>query len=321
MEINQIPDISVIMPCYNADRYLETSINSIINSSIINVCELVIVNDGSTDSTEIIVERIRRDHPSVRIKYKKIANSGVSIARNVGIELAEGKYIIFIDSDDIISPFMLESLFKGLSLSNAEICFCHWTDKEKRIESRFIEPREIDYLSFLRILLYRSKPVGLWSVMFVRQLLDSNSIRFSGDIKYGEDLQFLWRASIFSKKVVEVDAKYYYYRPSPNSAMRKTTWRKVEIIDVMQHLNNEIFDINPLFAEEFQRYMIPRTVLSLLKDFSQSKSRECYEKLIKEYDCKHLLKSIKAGGITIRGSAALFCFSPSLFYMIFSTLL
>ena len=312
--------ISIIMPCYNAGQYIEEAIQSIMGSSIIERCELVLVNDGSFDETESIVMRLMEANPDIQIKYKRIMNSGVSTARNVGIDMAEGEYIVFIDADDKQSPRMLEALLKGVKDYNADIAFCQWTDKESKLESINIEPRKIDTLAFLKILLYRMKPVGLWSVIFKKEMIDQNNIRFSNTVKYGEDLQFLWQVAIRANAVAEVSAKYYYYRPTQSSAMKKVTWRKVEIIDVMQQINDDITKELPAFSKEFNSFMVPRTLLSLLKDFAQSGSKEYFDKIGLEYDCKKSIRKINSGGVLVIVSAKLYCISPTLFFNLFHSI-
>lgn len=320
MVAKERPQISIIMPCYNTEQNVAESVLSILNNRIAQKCELIIINDGSTDNSENIINNVIKEKGNFIIKYKKINNSGVSVARNTGFEMAEGDYIVFIDSDDKQSPIMLEALLKGILQFHADIGFCQWTNDKKKIDTSFKKAKLMKTLSFLKILLYRTKPIGLWTVMFKKSLLDSNKIKFSKDIKYGEDLQFLWKAAIRARNVAEIDAKYYYYRPSPTSAMKKTTWRKTEVINVMSEMKKEIEHNVPSFADEFESFMIPRTLLSLLKDFAQTDSKDYYDKLRKEYDCRRMMSTIKHSSIKIRGSAYLYCISPFLFYQLFKRL-
>ena len=99
--------ISVIMPVYNTEKYLKQSIESVLNQTYDNI-ELIIINDGSTDKSEKIIKNyLNRKN----VIYKKINNSGVAHARNIGLSLCSGKYIAFIDSDDSINIEMYEKLY------------------------------------------------------------------------------------------------------------------------------------------------------------------------------------------------------------------
>ena len=102
--------ISVIMPVYNTEKYLKQSIESVLNQTYDNI-ELIIINDGSTDKSEKIIKNyLNRKN----VIYKKINNSGVAHARNIGLSLCSGKYIAFIDSDDSINIEMYEKLYNKI---------------------------------------------------------------------------------------------------------------------------------------------------------------------------------------------------------------
>ena len=106
--------ISVIVPVYNVKNYLEKCLDSIINQTYKNL-EIILINDGSTDeSLDICYMYEKKDN---RIKVYNQENHGLSYTRNRGIEIARGKYIGFVDSDDVISPFMYEFLYKAININ------------------------------------------------------------------------------------------------------------------------------------------------------------------------------------------------------------
>ena len=120
MEVNLI---SVLVPCYNTERYLRSCIESILNQTYKNI-EVIIVNDGSTDgSLDIINEYALKDSRIVVVDRKE--NKGVAYSRNEAIQNAHGDYITFVDSDDIISPVLCEKLMDALVSNNADISMCH----------------------------------------------------------------------------------------------------------------------------------------------------------------------------------------------------
>ncbi len=113
--------VSIIVPVYNVEKYIEKCILSIINQTYTNL-EIIIVNDGSLDHSEnIIKEYISKDN---RIKYIKRENGGLGAARNTGIENATGKYIAFVDSDDWIDPEMYSVLWQKAYECDADVVCC-----------------------------------------------------------------------------------------------------------------------------------------------------------------------------------------------------
>jgi glycosyltransferase involved in cell wall biosynthesis len=124
--------ISVIVPAYNVESYIEECIISILNQSYENI-EVIIVNDGSTDKTGIICESL--SNIDERICYYSQNNKGVSEARNKGLEAASGEYVMFVDGDDYIAPDCIEYLLSIVKKTNAEFCFsinCFTKNKGKQ---------------------------------------------------------------------------------------------------------------------------------------------------------------------------------------------
>ena len=117
MKKNEI--VSIIVPAYNAERTINRCIDSILKQSYGNL-EIIIINDGSKDSTE---EKCMKYIKNKKIKYIRIKNSGVSNARNIGIENSTGTYIMFVDSDDIILPYVVERAIKLALEHNADIVY------------------------------------------------------------------------------------------------------------------------------------------------------------------------------------------------------
>lgn len=110
IEVMQNPDISVIIPVYNTAPYLKESVESVINQSYKNV-EIIIVNDGSTDGSEVIIRQLAAFDERIKVITQR--NQGQSIARNVGLDVARGTYIYCMDSDDILNPFALQKCYEA----------------------------------------------------------------------------------------------------------------------------------------------------------------------------------------------------------------
>ena len=113
--------VSVIVPVYNAERYLGYSINSILSQTYTGI-EVILINDGSTDNSLKICNNYAHIDP--RVKVIDIKNGGVGHARNIGIENASGYYLQFVDSDDVIAPDMIETFVHAIELYSKDIVFC-----------------------------------------------------------------------------------------------------------------------------------------------------------------------------------------------------
>ncbi len=124
-----MPEISIIIPIYNSEKYIEQCINSILNQTFKNF-ELILINDGSTDNSRVICERY--ENKDKRIKLFNIGNRGVSSARNLGIENSRGKYIMFCDSDDYVKNTWCEELYKLIKDNNNSYIVCGVEINNKR---------------------------------------------------------------------------------------------------------------------------------------------------------------------------------------------
>ena len=115
------PEISIIVPVYNADRYLKNCISSILNQSFYNF-ELILINDGSKDCSGEICDNYASKDKRVKVIHKN--NEGVSIARNIGIDMSKGKYIMFCDSDDVIEKDWCRSLYNLYTNNHNSVAVC-----------------------------------------------------------------------------------------------------------------------------------------------------------------------------------------------------
>lgn len=203
--------ISVIIPIYNAGQYLSKCLESILNQTMTDF-ELVCINDGSTDSSGLIVKQyIQKDS---RIKLYSQENKGVSAARNYGIERAEGEYIAFVDADDWVEPDYLEWLYNAATKRNVKIAICGHdivTD-----ETNITEPgMETGLLSSNAALEIALRPNGyqgyLWNKLFHRSLFFDTGIRLKQNIFLLEDLLCVCQCMMqVSQIYYESEVKYHY---------------------------------------------------------------------------------------------------------------
>ncbi|BCC61857.1 TPA: glycosyltransferase [Bacillus cereus] len=189
--LNKNQLVSVIVPLYNTERYIEQTIQSILNQTYTNV-EIIIIDDDSTDNSASIVKEITNIHPN-KIHYIHQQNQGVSVARNTGIENAAGEYIAFLDSDDLWHPTKLEKQIQSMHANKMNACYCghsyfyELTQSKTAIATKFIKGDIASaYLGHQVI-----AQTSTW--IFKKSLLIDNNIRFTPGCSWGEDLEFLFK--------------------------------------------------------------------------------------------------------------------------------
>lgn len=212
------PIISVIVPVYNAEKYLKPCLDSIINQTLKNI-EILLVDDGSTDSSlKIIQSYANKDK---RIKIIKQKNSGPGIARNKGISLAKGDFISFMDADDFFEPDLLESLHDKIEKTNSDIVFCRfWMFNQETLRD---EPPEYDVSMDLlpedKVFSAESYPdnilnlyiTAVWSSMYRREFVIKNDLKFSYATRV-EDNLFAQTAIAMAKRISFLNRKLIHYR-------------------------------------------------------------------------------------------------------------
>lgn len=213
--------ISIVIPIYNAEKYLEECLNSIKNQTYKNF-EVIMVNDGSKDESETICKRFSEDDS--RFRYFTKSNGGVSSARNLGLDNVKGDFITFIDSDDWIAEKHLELLINSIKKTNSDIvvsCYKEfdnidtyytivYTKQEKNLLN-FEKMNRDDFLTiFPKLMSINVCFNNAVAKLFRKELV--NNLRFDTSIKYGEDLDFYFSLYLNVESVSYVDELTYVYR-------------------------------------------------------------------------------------------------------------
>ena len=183
--------ISIIVPVYNAEKYILRCCNSILNQSYKNI-ELILVNDGSTDkSLEICDEICAKDQ---RVTLKTIPNQGVAVARNTGLDLASGKYIMFVDADDWLELGTLDKIANKMSEDLDILVFSYYQEYGEVIKNISMKSYTVDMFQLLDHIYELPETNSLlctvWNKVYKKSLLESKQIRFIKDIPFGEDFLF-----------------------------------------------------------------------------------------------------------------------------------
>lgn len=217
--------VSIIVPVYNVEKYLEECIKSIISQTHSNL-EIILVNDGSTDNSGRILDEFSTIDDRIKVIHKK--NEGVSIARNTGIDCATGEYICFSDADDYLKEDYVEYLLNLILIKNSDISLTKemfTTFHKKQIDNDIIEEYSAEDTTY-EILTYNI-PIGVYCKMFKRDFLNNNKIRFLPNIFIGEGFNFNTYAFQRANNVMIGHKKIYFYRRNnPTSATTQFSMRK-----------------------------------------------------------------------------------------------
>lgn len=224
------PKISIIIPVYNVEDYLEQCLDSILNETYSNY-EIILVDDGSSDSSPAICDRYSKNYSNVDVIHKR--NEGVSVARNVGIEKSKGEYIVFIDSDDWVREDFLKVLDANagnadlLFFSNVNVC-----DKELlvtyEIGNFYSDDRkqiEDEILHLFNNLAHHDFYGFTWNKLFRADIIKEHNIRFVPGLSVFEDEIFTndYVKYIHSMQVLNTPIYYYRKRLDGLTCQRKTT--------------------------------------------------------------------------------------------------
>ncbi|MEH7014764.1 glycosyltransferase family 2 protein [Neobacillus niacini] len=209
--------VSLILPIYNSEEHLVKTIESVLNQSHKEI-EVLLIDDGSIDNSLDICKHYEAIDNRVKVFTKE--NQGVSVTRNIGIKAASGKYIRFIDSDDILPENSTSKLVEAAEKHNAQIVIGGFEErksykKEKYRIERFIVKDKVfskeDFASNYLLLKKKKMINALWNKLFCSQMIKNNNILFESDLTLGEDLVFNLSAFRVSKKIITIEECVYIY--------------------------------------------------------------------------------------------------------------
>ena len=275
--------VSVIVPVYKTEKYLPKCIDSILNQTY-NDFELILVDDGSPDNCPHICDKYAQSDSRIKVIHKK--NGGVSSARNLGISVARGTYIWFVDSDDYIEPFSLQRLFEVQNSYNAELYV---------FNNRSVCELSTENVNDFFRKYYFTYALGFepWNKLYKRDVIIENHLQFDTQEKIGEDLLFNinYYKAIFSsgaKDIYFVGEDYYHYVERDNSAMN--TASKGRIYQQLRLFDKILKSMSGVLSEESLSYLF---ILHLLSGIGQSLQGGLSSKEFAEIDFSKYQKWLK----------------------------
>lgn len=246
MKIISYPDVSIIVPVYNSEQFLQRCVESILGQSITNI-ELILVNDGSSDKSGILCDYYAKKDPRVKVIHQR--NSGVSSARNKGLDVARGKYISFVDSDDEIT---LQFIQRGIKLiGEAELYLCGIEMLMPNKENDF--SKEIYCIDKSNLMLakeymeqaWKTVPAlcfcSPWCKIYKKKVIERYGLRFDERLSYGEDTLFnLEYIERINHVFVDSEVCYRYYRENPESLYSRY---RPEVYEVHSYVYKKWIDV------------------------------------------------------------------------------
>ena len=249
--------VSIIVPVYNVQKYLQRCVESLINQSYTNI-EIILIDDGSSDDSLELCYKLAENDERLKV-YKNDENIGQAATRQTGINLSAGKWIMFLDSDDAFTELAVEKMVCFAKESKADIVLSSYTtiiNGERAIERANIENRVYGRQEFINKLLSDVK----WNVLtcigskiYNKKFLEEKKISFSNEYKFNEDGAFILEALSYAERIGYLDEPFYQYfirsSGSIQSSYREDMFYYINKVDV---LLKDVFVKNDLFCGEIR---------------------------------------------------------------------
>lgn len=212
--------ISVIVPLYNVENYMEKCISSILKQTFKSY-EIILVNDGSPDNCGVIANSYEQNFHNIKVVHKE--NGGLSSARNAGMRVARGEYLFFVDSDDWIEPTLLEQTYNAIKNTNSQICVFNVLRKYENSNKSFVQAEKLEPIidvkklggsNYIKSYMLNSKAhrYSAWNRLYEHNFLKQFNITFEPNTEiHSEDMLFNLQCSTFVTKVCTINTPLYVH--------------------------------------------------------------------------------------------------------------
>lgn len=258
-----MPEVSVIVPVYNVEKYLEKCLNSLVNQTLENI-EIIVVNDGTKDNSEKIIEKFKEMYPE-KIVYLKKGNGGLSDARNYGMPYAKGEYIAFLDSDDYVEKDMYKEMYEIAKKEDSDMVECdfiwEYPNKSKEDIGKIYNGKK-EMIEKVRVV--------AWNKLIKKSFLEETQIQFPKGLRY-EDIEFTYKLIPYLNKVSFLKKTFIHYTQRENSISNMQNEKTGEIFTVLDNVIEYYKEKN--FYEEYKeeleymytRFLLCRSLLRMVK--------------------------------------------------------
>lgn len=288
------PKISIIIPAYNIEDYIGECLDSVVNQTYRNI-EIIVVNDGSKDSTPQIIDKYASQDDRIRVVHK--TNGGLSSARNAGLDIMTGEYVSFIDGDDYVESNLYQSIVSEIIDKNRDvdiIQFGHRVFFDKGDNEPIHNPtlHRLSHFradSILENLLIKGNMLStlVWDKLYKVKIFDN--VRFSVG-RYYEDLPASFEVLFYADSIIATDMVFYNYRRSRSGS-------------ISYKVDEKLFDENAIFEEMKDKYASNKRLYYIIDNYSIDRLIAWYVKVMKfvpENEQDKLLQRIEAMAKTKR---------------------
>lgn len=286
-------NLTLVIPVYNVESYIVDCINSICAQTY-KCFNLILVNDGSTDLSIEIAKNILDKH---KIEYYIIdkINKGLPSARNSGLVQSNSKWLISLDSDDVINPKFLEILVKEVEKNDVDIGFCDWnsvinSNKFNWNTKKNYKTVKYSQNKFQSLFLKRKIIPVIPTIIFKNELLIKNKLSLDENCLVGGDQQFIWKLSLYTNDVLHIKNKLYNYLKRDSSIMTKPNINKIiKSYNSMKKFESTYINNSQISSIKF---IVPRWVFGISRLVSEYSNYESFKEMVSKCNVKENLKKL-----------------------------
>lgn len=302
--------LSIIVPVYNAEEYIEDCVNSLLKQDLSEQeYEIILINDGSTDNSPKLAQKLKEQNNNIVLLSQE--NKGQSVARNKGMDIAKGKYIMFVDADDKLYPNVIKKIVSVAEENLLDVCayrIKYYDSGGKEIEGA-IQPFPADKIYKGCFAVMNGADIGaVWLNLYSNSFINSHKLRFLEGI-YHEDVDFNLRMYAFADRIMFTDIVGYSYNYNPNSSTREQSKEKYiklikDDICVVKHIRDfsTEHDINADLKDFYLRHgnsmLVSKLLMMLKSKFINSNEKKEIFNMMKSYN----LYPIKGGTLSRKSS-------------------
>lgn len=314
-----VPKVSIIVPVYNVEKYIEGSMRSICEQDYKNI-EIILVNDGTPDHSIELARKVAKEyHKNILIVNKE--NGGLPSARNAGIKYSTGDYVCFIDSDDMISTNHITNLVNACQKYKTKVAYADFqlTYESNRIGNpqMYSHASIIRHKALLRGFLVRRLRIHCCALLIDRKYLLGKKIWFNEKLKYGEDIDFMWRLFPTLNAIAYTGSESYMYLQRTGSLMTMQSIDRVTmLLDIFKTTVNQLMKDYPQDRRIF-KYLYGKAALAFYRTFAESAPYSLFKKLIqKSHYKKNIWSNVFIGNLEIALLSISLLISPKIFSVI-----
>lgn len=313
--------VSVVVPVYGVRDYIEMSVESICKQSFMDF-ELLLIDDGSPDDSIDIAKKVLKNYNHIQYRVISQKNKGLPAARNTGLRVAQGKYICYIDSDDIITSDYLASLYTACEQNHTNAAFTEYEvvhlNKRNGVDSTDKGVLILSREELLRNNMLRSIKIHLCAMMIKHDFIKEHNLYFNESLRYGEEVDYTWRMFPLLDNISYIQSPKYKYLVRKGSLMTAQQAEKVIcLLNHMHHVLGELTTDTTVFNNQL-RWVEDKIYFEKMHAFGQQSNYHEFKKLLNVTSYKmHFQKLKDFPNVKVAGISRIGICSKFLIWMIF----